>query len=68
MTQSKDLKSTLNQADLISAMEAARTAWIMTDLDQKRSKIRLINRPKLCQRANKGRPPAATWKPSLCIN
>ncbi len=68
MTQSKDLKSTLNQADLISATEAARTAWIMTDIDRRYNGIRLISRPKLCELANRDRPPAASWKLSLCIN
>ena len=71
------MKPVVRQADFVMAVEAARTAWILSDVDRQRSESPLISRsespdPEWTYLAgpvlNAGQYQSTTWKKSLCVN
>ncbi len=77
MSERKNLKPPIRQEDLVVALAAARTAWILTNLDRNHDRSRPLRRSapaalkwKLPPRSllNAGRCSAAAGKPSRCNN
>ncbi len=77
MSERKNLKPPVRQEDLVVALAAARTAWILTNLDRNRDRPRPLRRStlaalewKLPPRSllNAGHCSAALGKPSRCNN